>query len=100
MYLDMAGSGEIQDMRYVGRTGSFMPVRYDGGKLWRIKDDKKYSVTGTKDYLWIERDVAVYRDGINELFTDMDYFDSLRKDAVEAIEQFIPYEDLVSQGGN
>ena len=39
MYLDTLGTGQIEDMRLVGRTGSFMPVRYDGaffvaGKGW------------------------------------------------------------------
>ena len=96
MYLDTLGTGQIEDMRFVGRTGSFMPVRYDGASLWRVKDGKKYHVTGTKDYRWIEREVAVYRDSINELFTDMDYFETLKNDAMKAIEQFQPFEEFVS----
>ena len=30
MYLDKFGGDRIEDMRHIGRTGSFMPVRYDG----------------------------------------------------------------------
>jgi hypothetical protein len=97
MYLDRFGAEDIEDMKHVGRTGSFMPVRYDGGILWRIKDDKKYHVTGTKDYMWIDREVAEHRHKIDELVTDMDYFDGLRKDAIEAIEAYIPYEEFVRE---
>jgi hypothetical protein len=82
-------------MRHVGRTGSFMPVRYDGGTLWRIKDGKKYAVTGTKGYQWIEREVAHFRDSIDELFTDMDFFEKLKNDAIKAIEKFEPIEEFV-----
>jgi hypothetical protein len=96
MYLDKFGSERIEDMQHVGRTGSFMPVRYDGGTLWRVQDGKKYHVTGTKDYSWIDRETAKHRDSIDELFTDMDYFDHLRKDAVKAIENYIPIEEFIA----
>jgi Family of unknown function (DUF5906) len=96
MYLDNTGATDIADMRHVGRTGSFMPVRYDGGDLWRVKDGKKYHVTGTKDYKWIEREVAAYRETLDDLHTDMDYFETLRQDAIKAIEKFQPFEEFVS----
>ena len=87
---------DISTMRFVGRTGSFMPVRYDGGALWRVKDGKKYHVSGTKDYDWIERETAKYRSEYDELHTDMDYFEQLKQDAIDAIEQFVSFEELVS----
>lgn len=96
MYLDMIGEGVLEEMRHVGRTGSFMPVRDGGGDLWRVKDGKKYAVSGTKGYSWIERDVARHRNDIDELFTDMAYFEHLKEEALKAIEQFVPYEELVS----
>lgn len=96
MYLANAHStDDISTMRFVGRTGSFMPVRYDGGALWRVKDGKKYHVTGTKDYLWIERETAKYRQQLDDLHTDMDYFEHLKQEAIDAIEQFVPLEELV-----
>jgi hypothetical protein len=94
MYIDTIGSDDIQEMRLVGSTGSFVPV-IDGGTLWRIKDDKKYAVSGTKGYKWIERELAAYRDSIGELHIDMIYFDKLTADAIEALERFEPYERLV-----
>ncbi|MET0786955.1 MAG: DUF5906 domain-containing protein [Paenisporosarcina sp.] len=96
MYISTNGSDDISNMRHVGRAGSFMPVRYGGGSLWRVKDGKKYHVTGTKDYLWIERELAVYRDSVNDLFTDMDYFEELKNDAIKAIEKYEPFEQFVS----
>jgi hypothetical protein len=96
MYLGSTESEDISEMKHVGRTGSFMPVRYDGQQLWRVKDGKKYHVSGTKGYLWIERDLAKYRDSVDELFTDMDYFEKLKTDAIKAIEQFIPFEEFIA----
>jgi len=87
MYLDFSGTGEIQEMTHVGRTGSFVPVM-DGGTLWRIKDDKKYAVTGTKGHLWITREVASNREDDHELDLDMSYFEDLKQKAINAITQF------------
>ena len=84
MYLDFSGTGEIKDMVHVGRTGSFVPV-IDGGELYRILDGKKYAVTGTKGYLWINREVAVTREENNELNIDMSYFDNLKQKAIDAV---------------
>lgn len=88
---------------HVGRTGSFMPVKYDGGTLWRIApdpntgEDIKHHVGGTKGYQWIERDVAMHREQLdNDLHTDMDYFEALEKKAIEAIEEFVPYREFIA----
>lgn len=95
IYIDTSGTGDIADMVYVGTTGSFVPVK-DGGILYRIKDDQKYAVTGTKGYQWIEREVARYRESLGELDIDMTYFEKLRDDAVKAIEQFVSFEEFIS----
>jgi hypothetical protein len=96
IYLDMSNEGDLSQMRHVGRTGSFMPVRYDGGTLWRIKDGQKYHVTGTTGYYWIDRDLALLRDPAGDLITDMDYFDDLKKQAIGAIERYVPFEDFIA----
>lgn len=87
MYLDFSGTGEIEDMVHVGRTGSFVPAVY-GGDLWRIKDGKKYAVTGTKDHKWISRDMALDRKKKAELIVDMEYFNDLIAKAKEAINTY------------
>jgi hypothetical protein len=96
MYLDKFGADDVKDMQYVGRTGSFMPVRYDGGTLWRVQDEKRYHVTGTKGYQWIDRDAARQRAELDELHTDMDYFGDLEAEAIKTIEQFVPFEKLIA----
>lgn len=95
IYLDFSGTGEIEQMRHVGRTGSFMPVKYGGGTLWRVQDGKKYAVTGTKGFLWVEREVAQQRDFENDLHTDMEYFKELEDAAVAAIEKFVPINEFL-----
>jgi hypothetical protein len=87
MYLDFSGTEEIDKMVHVGRTGSFVPVT-DGGTLWRVKDDKKYAVTGTKGYLWVNREVALDRKEKNTLNIDISYFEKLKDKAIEAICKF------------
>lgn len=87
MYLDFSETGELENMVHVGRTGSFVPV-IDGGNLWRIKDDKKYAVAGTKGFLWIDRDTAVSRQLDNTLKIDLNYFEALKQSAVDAITKF------------
>jgi energy-coupling factor transporter ATP-binding protein EcfA2 len=81
---------------HVGRTGSFVPVYDQGGVLWRIKEEQKYAVTGTKGRLWITRDVAIVREQKGTLNIDMDYFDDLKKKAVDAMAKFgEPHETII-----
>ena len=87
MYIDFADTDDISKMVHVGRTGTFVPV-VDGGTLWRVKDDKKYAVTGTKGYLWVTKDIALNRQETNSLNIDMSYFDELKQKAIDAITQF------------
>jgi Family of unknown function (DUF5906)/Poxvirus D5 protein-like len=87
MYLDFTGYGEVDKMVHVGRTNSFVPVE-DGGVLWRVDEDKQYAVTGTKGYLWIDRDTAINREEHNELKIDMSYFEDLKQKAIAAITKY------------
>ena len=94
MYLDFDRTEHELDhtkMTHVGRTGSFMPVKTNGGVLYRVKDDKYYAVTGTKGHLWIEREMA-----IDEPDIDMDYFEELRVAAFDAIDFYGPFERFVA----
>lgn len=95
MYLDPHDAEDVSDMIHVGRTGSFVPVKHNGGNLWRIKDGKKYAVTGTKGYKWVDREIAKSRDKANELFIDMDYFDNLLTSATKTISKFCDLTQLI-----
>jgi hypothetical protein len=88
MYLDFSETGEIENMVHVGRTGSFVPVKENGGTLWRIKDGNKYAVTGTKGWHWITRDVAEDLSEQGTLNIESAYFEDLKAKALEAIMQF------------
>ena len=104
MYLDFNVEDGVPDMAkmvHVGRTGSFVPVKSGGGHLWRIKDGKYYAVTGTKDYLWITREVADQRRGPEQDITlvdvDLDYFERLKEAAIDAIDYYGPFERFVER---
>jgi len=83
-----------EGLRFVGRTGSFMPVREDcgGAVMYRIVDDKPFAVSGTKGYLW--KEAANVLDWEFEL--DQRHFQELVNDAVQTIEKFGNFEEFVS----
>lgn len=85
----------LSELHHVGRTGSFVPVTVGGGVLWRVKDDKHYAVTGTKGYLWVEREIAAARKD-KDKHIDMSYFERLLDEAIEAIEAYGSFEQLVA----
>ena len=81
-------------MRFVGKTGRFVPVveEFGGGTLYRVKEDKLYTVTGTSGYVWTEAAVAA-RVGLD--IVNFDYADGLVEDALKAINKFGNYDDFV-----
>lgn len=100
MYLDfdaestpmfMAGK-----MQFVGKTGRFVPVMPEtgGGVLYRVKDDKCYSVSGTKGYFWVEATVAENLG--EELEIDLSYFENLVKEAKKTIEKFGSFDKFLA----
>ena len=100
MYLDFEGVQkpmfQAEGMQFVGRTGRFVPVteQCGGGILYRVKDDKKYAVTGTKGHLWIE---AIHAKAMGEdLEVDMNYFDALVHDATKTLQKFGDVDALLS----
>ena len=105
IYLDMnEGLGEDEhNYVFVGRVGSFCPVREGtgGGLLMREKEGKYYAVTGTKGYRWKEKEVIEQNDWQDQV--DMSYFDRLAEEARNAIgkfgdvDTFINYIDLLKQ---
>lgn len=98
MYLnfdDISNDPQVkQELVHVGRTGSFVPVTKGGAVLWRIKDDKHYAVTGTKGYLWIEREMAEGRPNIEDDI-DYSYFEKLKDEAFEAIDFYGSFDYFV-----
>ena len=93
IYLDMnedLPEGE-HDYRFVGRVGSFCPVKKGkgGGILYRFNADKYYAVTGTKGYRWLEAEV--FRQFKEEDEIDISYYEKLVKEAQGTL---IAYGDI------
>jgi energy-coupling factor transporter ATP-binding protein EcfA2 len=80
-------------MRHLGRTGRFVPVLNDGGTLYRVKDDRYYAVAGTKGYRWIDAEIAKT---MPDLKIDLSYFENLKNEAIQTIEQFGSFEEFVN----
>jgi hypothetical protein len=94
MYLGFDGAETKDKMHFVGRTGQFTPVRegFNGGTLYRVKDDNLYAVTGTKGYLWLESEMAM---DLPHEAIDMRYFERLVDEARKTIEKFGSFEEFV-----
>ena len=93
MYLDTPNG-----RRFVGRTGRFVPVLPGtsvGGTLLRVHNDKEYAATGTKGYLWVEKEIADQLPP-EKFDIDMSYFKKLANDAKATIEKFGNFEEFVA----
>ena len=103
IYLDMnEGLGaDEHDYHFVGRVGNFCPIipGCGGGELVREALDKegnvKYdSVTGAKDYRWLESEMVKTLGKEKDI--DLSYYNKLVDDAVEAISTYGDFEAFVS----
>ena len=105
LYLDMNENlGEDEhDYKFVGRVGSFIPVKpgNGGGVLLYLKGEQLVSVSGTKKkgkvskdeepfYRWLESE-SVDRETYNDILDDR-YYRGLVDDAVDTISEFGDFE--------
>ena len=98
MYLDFAKTGKLEDMVFVGRAGVYVPVlSRDGADLYRVHEDRLYHVAGTKDWSWIDRDMAEQRETEGVLLLDWNYFRKLEDAAIEQIEKYGSFDDFVGR---
>ena len=81
---------------FVGRVGSFVPVREGcgGGKLYRCKDNKYYYAAGCRGYRWKESEVVLQLEKQDEI--DKTYYINLANEAKAAIEQYGDFEAFVN----
>lgn len=80
------GTDEEPEMRYIGRSGAFVPVCQGGGTLWREKDGKFSALAGTKGYRFVEAETMkeVGLDGP----IDYSYFRALSDKARDTIAKW------------
>lgn len=103
IYLDMNESlpENEHDYKFVGKVGSFCPIKpgYGGGELLREAKDAdgniKYdAVTGTKGYRWLEAEAVQLLGKEDDI--DKSYYINLANEAVEAISQYMDFDQFVS----
>ena len=82
---------EGHDYQFVGRAGSFCPVRpgCGGGELLRQQNDKYYFVSGSSGYRWLEEETVSALEKQDDI--DKSYFELLVQDAAD---QILQYADL------
>lgn len=83
------------DYRFVGKVGSFVPVRdgVGGGRLVVLRNGKFDSVTGAKGYRWMEAENAKLL-GLQEEYS-REYFSKLIDDAISSINTFGDFERFI-----
>lgn len=103
LYLDMNEnlSEEEHDLHFVGKVGSFCPIKEGcgGGELVRESKDKEGNVkygaaTGAKGYRWLEAEMVEVLGKEDDI--DRGYYDRLVDDAVETISSYGDFEQFIS----
>lgn len=81
---------------FVGRVGRFCPIKEGkgGGVMYRVHEGKKYAVTGTKGYRWLESEVV--KTNGKEADIDRSYYDNLVNAAAHDISQYGDLEWFIS----
>ena len=82
MYIEM----DDGSMVFIGRVGRFCPMKSSGGILYRVQGDKKYAVTGTKNYKWLSADAVKELEKEDDI--DVSYFEAAVEEALKKIAKF------------
>lgn len=100
IYLDMSLSEEEHDYIFVGRVGSFIPVKEAGGVMYRDQDGKMVAVGGSSGHRWMETEdfMRIYEDNWRE-HIDQSYYDDLMKKAISTIDQYGDWTEFCSEEG-
>ena len=80
------------DLRFVGRVGQFCPVIH-GATLYRVDNDKRYAVAGTKGYHWLESEVVKQLGKEDDI--DMSYYEKMAHEAMGDIIAYGDYQAFV-----
>lgn len=95
LYLDFSDGEGDDNYRFVGKVGSFCPMKKGtGGGILLRGDAGNYSAaTGTKGYFWLESELV--RKAGKEKDIDKSYYTRLVDEAVDTISQFGDFELFV-----
>lgn len=91
---------EGHSYQFVGRVGSFCPIKpgCNGGVLLAERNGKFDSVTGAKDYRWLESEMVKELGKEDDI--DRSYYDNLVTEAAHAIAAYGDFEWFVSDNPN
>lgn len=83
--------------QFIGKVGEFCPIRTGegGGRLLMRKDNKFNSVSGAKDYRWLESETV--KEKHLETSIDITYYTRLVDDALETIGKYGDIEWLLGK---
>lgn len=96
LYLDFTlGEGSPDDYRFVGKVGSFCPIKEGrgGGLLLRGDAGRYTAATGSKGYFWMESEIVRALDKEKDI--DRAYYAKQVDEAVETISKFCDFEQFV-----
>lgn len=81
---------------FIGKVGQFCPVNdgAGGGVLYREKNGKYYTVTGTKGFRWLETEMVHKLDKYDDV--DTSYYDALIDASIDDISKYGDFEWFVS----
>lgn len=82
MYIEM----DDGSMVFIGRVGTFCPMLTSGGTLYRVQGEKKYVVTGTKNYKWLSANAVKELEKEDDI--DVSYFEAAVEEALKKIAEF------------
>lgn len=88
------GEPDPEDLVFVGKIGSFVPVANGGGYLLREKEGKLHAVTGSSGHKWRETSSVEATDSWGDV--DYTYFNRLADDAIANISQYGDFEWFVA----
>ena len=98
LYLDMNENlkEDEHDYHFIGKVGRFCAIKpgCGGGILLREKDGEYNSANGTKGYRWLESEMIINL-GLEDTI-DMNYYETLKKDAIKSIEEYGDFEIFAS----
>lgn len=99
LYLDMNENlpEDEHDYHFIGKVGLFCPIKEGcgGGVLLRKAEDKYHAATGTKGYRWLESEMVRQLNKENDI--DIEYYDSLVKEAIGTISAYGFYDWFVDE---
>lgn len=97
LYLDMNEGMDDHNYIFIGKAGSFCPIKEGrgGGLLMREKNGEYYAATGTKGYRWLEAEIV--KEMGKEEDIDYAYFNELVDKAVHDISEYGDFEWFASE---